>query len=614
METDPDHLRFLRDQHMRAHDQAVEGSKQPTEWLGTFLEQYGTIAHPVHQALTKYYQAREAAWLQHAADHAGVAKALDDSANAYEHTDALGGSNIGDIGNQFGNHPGGNSHAGQTGSNGPTGPAVPVDPATTPTGTTTSGSTAPNGAQAGSQTEHRPDDTTTGIPGVFASAGGGQGPATNGFGSNLGGGGAPTAHDPGGMGFYPLGFGDAGWAGRGPTPPPGPPSAGAPDLGPVMMPTPFTAAVAKAKEREREPDFVVNGDADNDLLIARTLLAAVLAVVEDSVVGTGWAVSVMRGSAGAGVFITSNEGRGWLPPGLFLPREVSTPWLWDEVLADDGQGSPWEGVSDPARVLIEFGLAWGPRAGAELSALASSGPIDPALRARLNNVPMQGLVGPAYDVDLRVPTPDTADRLTLTGSEGALARVAAVDDSTARAQSVELAADTHARLLRSVPSSPEVAAARRLRENILAALRAGIPVQRPQWDALRDADDLLAASLMGRRVDPGRVELGALRVDNEAEGLRNIVYERRCNELVLLLANDDSTRQTLRDAVYAQEQVVAHPQFVEAPAAVTAPEPQRITRPAPTGAVSAPAVSAGPPPGAVAPVSPPPGSAPDVRN
>src|SRR5207248_1784596 len=147
--------------------------------------------------------------------------------------------------------------------------------------------------------------------------------------------------------YNPAGVGPVGTNsyGAGPTPPPGGPGSDGGDTPPLMMPTPFAAAVAAAKERENEPAHVVNGDADNDLIIARTLLAAVLAVVEDSVAGTTWAVSVMRGPEGAGVFLTSNEGRGWLPAGLFLPREVSSPWLWDEILDGHGEGSPWEGVS-----------------------------------------------------------------------------------------------------------------------------------------------------------------------------------------------------------------------------------------------------------------------------
>lgn len=397
----------------------------------------------------------------------------------------------------------------------------------------------------------------------------------------------------GGPGPVYSGSGD----GQSGQPPAGPTAVGMP----VPMPTPFAAAVAANKEKEAEPAYVVGDAVNDDLVLAKTLLSSVLAAAE-SAMGTAWAVAVMRGPAGAGLFITSNEGRGWLPAGVFLPREVSTPWLWDEMLGSDGTGSPWEGVSDPARVLVEFGLAWGPKANAKLSALVSSGPIDPGLRSRLSDVAMAGLVGPAYDVDLRELTPGMTDRLGLSGSIPALEHVAQVPDSQVRARCVELAADAHAQVGRSV-TAPSAASATALRQRILAAVQSGRPVSRELWDELRDADDLLAAEMLSRRVDVGRVDLGELRLDNEVSDLRAIVFERRCNELVLLLEGE-STRQSLRDAVYAHEQIVEHPLFVAVPAAVSAAE---VDRPAPTvvpGAVSAPSVTAGPPNGAV--IAPPP--------
>ncbi|MGF6887657.1 hypothetical protein ABIA39_006238 [Nocardia sp. GAS34] len=614
MEIETGLLRHQADLHDQAGSLLHEGAPVPSPWLGKFIETYGIIASSVHTKLGQYYAARENAWKALGDAHHTTAQMLRDSADSIDQADGQGGSHIGKAGDAFGHLGAGHTGTGPmgpmgpmgpTGPIGPMGPSHPVLPHMNPDHLTAPGvhrDTAQYqdpGAQLasgpGSPTGQRPDGLPTALPDAFAPA---QHDGPNPLGLvGVGGMGPDSVYNPAGVGFGSDSGGGLTPPGGGPTPPPAGPSAA--DATAPIMPTPFAAAVAAAKERAEATGNVVSGAADNDLMIARTLLAAVLAVVEDSVEGTTWAVSVMRGPAGAGVFITSNEGRGWLPAGLFLPREVSTPWLWDHVL--DGAGSSWEGVSDPARVLVEFGLAWGPKAGAQLSALVSSGPIDPELRARMNDVPMQGLVGPAYDADLRVPTPDTADRLALAGSPAALERIAAVDDSSVRRRSIELAADAHTRVIRSVPSTPELAAARRLREKILAAVRAGIPVPRVQWDELRAADDLLTAALITRRVDPSRVELGALRVADEAGQLRAIVFERRCNELVLLLAAEDATPQPLRDAAYAHGQIAEHPQFVEAPAAVSAPAPERVARPA-TGAVVAPAVSAGPPRGAVGPV------------
>jgi len=117
MEIDPDLLLYLAGQHDQVGDDTRKWAEPPTEWLSTFLDTYGTIAHPVHQALLRYYDARQRAGNQHADDHYAVAKALRDSAAAYRDADQQGASQIGKAGDGFGQ----NGHAGPT-STGPTGP------------------------------------------------------------------------------------------------------------------------------------------------------------------------------------------------------------------------------------------------------------------------------------------------------------------------------------------------------------------------------------------------------------------------------------------------------------------------------------------------------------
>ncbi|MEV4241661.1 hypothetical protein AB0J47_41680 [Nocardia sp. NPDC049737] len=315
----------------------------------------------------------------------------------------------------------------------------------------------------------------------------------------------------------------------------------------------------------------------DDLLVARTLLASVLGSVDSEVAGAAWAVAALRGPSGAGLFITTNEGRGWLPAGIHLPRAVSTPWLWDRML-DDGTGSPsaaWEGIADPARVLVEFGRVWGPKAGVALTALVASGPIDPGLRAQLDNVATEGMVEPAYDVDLRAPTSDTADRLGLTGSVGAMEHVATVPDTQQWGRCLELAADAHMRLARTGRAPAEAIEVTQLRDRILTNLQAGQQIPRQWWHDLRDADDRLADTLSARSLDVARIGLGDLRVDAGADALRTLVFQRRCTELILLLDGEPGQQQ-LRDSVYAYEQVVQHPAFTDAPAAVTAPERAQV--------------------------------------
>ncbi|MEV5840090.1 type VII secretion target [Nocardia sp. NPDC052112] len=622
MEIDPDDLRNRGYQHIKVGDDTTEWSKQPVDWLGQFPSTYGSIAAPVYEALVKYYAAREKAALALADEHYRTAQSLFDAADAYERADHEMASNLLNHGRDVGDL---SSPSPDGPSGGPTGP-TPSGPVTPPAGPSGPGGGPPSDDTPSAPVGPNGTAPVTGTPG--AQGGPGSVPPTSSEGSptQIGAGTAaassPTA--PVGNGVLPpasvtpgpvmpgVGAGSvySGSAdGQSGPPPAGPTSDGMP----VPMLSPFAAAVAANKEKEAEPAYVVGDAVNDDLVLAKTLLSSVLAAAE-SAIGTAWAVAVMRGPAGIGVFITSNEGRGWLPAGVFLPREVSTPWLWDEMLGADGAGSSWEGVSDPARVLVEFGLAWGPKANAKLAALASSGPIDPGLQSRLPDIAMAGLVGPAYDVDLREPTQGMTDRLGLTGSIPALEHVAQVADSQVRARCIELAADAHAQVGRSV-SAPSAVTASALRQRILAMVQAGQPVSRELWDELRDADDLLAAEMLSRRVDVGRVGLGELRLDSEVSDLRAIVFERRCNELVLLLAGEP-TRQSLRDAVYAHEQIVEHPLFVAVPAAVSAAE---VDRPVPSvvpGAVSAPVVTAGPPNGAVVapPTVAPPTVVPDVTS
>ncbi|WP_327113575.1 type VII secretion target [Nocardia sp. NBC_01730] len=625
IDIDPAVLRQLASQHDQVARDTREWAKPPSDWLASFLPTYGKIAYPVYDALERYYDARQRAGEALAAEHDRTAESLRASADAYEQADEDFGARIRQAGGLTDSQPSTTPVSSPAGPNGPATPSTPspVGPppvggpiAAGPDGTQTPLGSIPGGPNGA--TPSTPDTSGPVAAPTDQAATAGTPNATGATSPNAAGatpaGASSGVTPPTSAGMPPTAAGpvyssadDRGSA----QPPTG--ATGRADMPPMPVPvaTPFSSAVANAKDKESEPSYVVGNQVNDDLVLARTLLGSVLAAV-DSPVGMAWSVSVMRGPAGAGVFISSNEGRGWMPAGLFLPREVSSPWIWDELLADaDGSGSPWEGVSDPARVLAEFGLAWGAKANARLSALVSSGPIDPGLRSRFSDAAMEGLVGPSYDVDLREFTPDTADRLGLTGSVAGLEQVSAVPDTQVRSRCVELAVDAHAQVGRSGPIPGEAASSRQVRERILAAVQAGKAVPRELWDELRDADDLLAAAMLGQRVDVGRVEIGQLRVDVGVSPLRAMVFERRCNELALLLANE-SSRQSLRDAVYAHEQITEHPQFVSTPAPVsTAVQPERVARPG-TPSVTAPSVAGGPPQGAVvAPSSPPPVAPPE---
>ncbi|WP_280442701.1 type VII secretion target [Nocardia brasiliensis] len=617
MDIDPEVLRQLAKQHDRVAADTKEWAKQPVDWLKAFPDNYGTIADPVHKALLNYYDARERAGLELAGEHERIAKQLRFSADTYERTDQELGSNIAAASSQSGGGAG-TSPAGVIPVNGMgPGPAnatppsngqpLSAPPATgapassngaVPSGTNgaSPGATpAMNGQPSGSP-ESGPQDSRTAAA-SSTSAASPVAPASPT--------GSSSALPPPAVTSAPPIAGFTGPVGDDRTTSAAPASGVPPVVPPIPVPAPFAAAVAQARDKDAEPSYILGNETNGDLTVARTLLQSVLAAV-DAEVGMAFAVSVMRGPEGVGIFITSNEGRGWLPAGLYLPREVSTPWLWDEMLGA-ASGSPWEGVADPARVLVEFGVAWGPKANAKLSALVSSGPIDPGLRAQLPEVAVAGMVGPADVADLRTSSPDMTDRLGIAGSVEALKSTSGVADSALRSRHTELAFDAHTRVGRSVAHPVEATEGRRLREQILALAQAGQPVPQQLWDELRDADSLLVASMLSMRVDVGRVDVGALRIDDEVSALRALVFERRCNELVLLLAAEPS-RQSLRDAVYAHEQIVGHTKFVEQPAAVSVVEAERETGVVVDGGtVVAPSAITGPSTGTIsAPAATPP--------
>ncbi|MEU4314139.1 type VII secretion target [Nocardia sp. NPDC024068] len=653
LDIEPAVLRQLADQHDQVAAETREWAQPPSDWLANFEPTYGKIAYPVQKALEDYYGARLRAGEALAREHEQTARSLRNSADEYERSDLEGASAIGRAledtgggpGSGFGdpapapsgpafNTPGGPETApvGAAQNTVGTGPAV-TGPGGGPVPTGGADAAGPGGTPSGGAAQPGQPGTA---PQTGVTAPGSVPPGENVAASAAGtpGAGGPAGGPAGTAGVMPPGNGLVGGplgAGSGDDRASAAPSNATPDGTPVPVaaPTPFNSAVASAKDREAEPDYIVGDTANDDLVLAKTLLGAVLAAT-DSPVGMTWAVAVLRGPGGAGMFITSNEGRGWLPAGLYIPRQVSTPWLWDELLAADGDvAAPWEGVADPARVLVEFGLAWGAKANATLSALVSSGPIDPGLQGRLGEVAMQGLVGPGYDVDLRVLTPDTADRLGITGSVPSLESVAAVPDAGVRARCIALALDAHAQLSRSVPGHYDTVGARGIRDRILARVEAGDEIPRSWWEELRDADDLLAAAMISQRVDVGRVDIGAIRVGDEVGALRAMVWERRCNELVALLEREPD-RQVLRDAVYAHCQVLEHPAFTAVPATVAVGADERVAQPGggtgavsappvaadapagetppapPAGAVSAPNTTAGPPPAVVPPVVAPP--------
>ncbi|MFI6218508.1 hypothetical protein ACIBCD_41410 [Nocardia brasiliensis] len=297
---------------------------------------------------------------------------------------------------------------------------------------------------------------------------------------------------------------------------------------------------------------IVGDRVDGDLILARTLLAGILDVVPPL---ADWAVATMRHAAGLTVLVTSNEGAGYLPPGLYLPPEVSRPWGWklpEEAI--------WEVLLDPARVLAEFGALREQRSGARLSAIVSSLPIAPGLRREMHDLPLQGQVSAVAGLELGTARSGRVDRLGLTSSSTLTRRIDKVPESAILDRCERMAMAAHAISIAQGVNRAVTLQAPALRDRILRAWRDGARIDEQWWQDLRDVDDLLAATMRAEKLDVSRIPLGELhsnrgRARGELTRVRRMLLERRCDELALGLGRAP-TRQGLRDTVYAYAQIV----------------------------------------------------------
>lgn len=587
MAVEPDELRRIAEQHHLAAAKLRKWGEIPQAWLADFKRAYGTIAEPMRTALVDYYDQRHDRAERLADNHERTRDQLLAAARALEEGDQAGGHQIVQAGgNEHPAPPGGNDHGAPPGGpthGTPTAPLpertqpdtpmanniqpgqppvtasptlgmpdepvrsdqVPVSPAasapqtynTFPTGAIASiEPTSPSGGGS----EYGAADMPVTTAGDSSSATG----ATGGP-SLVGGITAPVATDP-----YPAAVA-SGAAARIPAP---------------LAAGPFAAAMRTAEERRALPSFVVGEQVEDDLMLARTLLAAILDAVDDSALGLEWAVAVARTPAGPMVVLTSTEGRGWLPPGLFLPSEVTLLWQWSSIVGAAGREviAALEGTADPARMLAEFGLMMVRRGPIVPSALVSSAAIPDGIRAAVGgNVAIEEWVSAAESaVDLAAPGVGLVDRLALAGSDESLSQAATVPDTEIRAKCLELARVADARVRTAFSGLDEATVTRRaLRHRILGVLDTGQPVPANYWDQLRAADGMAAAS-RSARVHVSFVPVGGVRpVTSDTEAVRAMVFERRADELLLLLAAGEPDRQTLRDALYAYGQIVEHPLF-----------------------------------------------------
>lgn len=86
-----------------------------------------------------------------------------------------------------------------------------------------------------------------------------------------------------------------------------------------------------------------------------------------------WAAGMLVTDARRQVVVTTDRGRSWFPRNARLPADVITPWTHPDC-------ARWEGLRDPARVIIEHAAAI---PGASLTALVSSAGNIPAVAVEI---------------------------------------------------------------------------------------------------------------------------------------------------------------------------------------------------------------------------------------
>jgi hypothetical protein len=138
------------------------------------------------------------------------------------------------------------------------------------------------------------------------------------------------------------GSGSAATVPGGSTAPPASPAGASASAGPTLVPASVVAAGAARAERPVSPDVAA----------VNALAWELQAACDKRGYPLSWAVGVFRSPAGSETVVMSNDGSGYVPPGVALPRMVRL--LTADPLVDKAFRDRWFGWADPARVLVEY--------------------------------------------------------------------------------------------------------------------------------------------------------------------------------------------------------------------------------------------------------------------
>jgi hypothetical protein len=114
--------------------------------------------------------------------------------------------------------------------------------------------------------------------------------------------------------------------------------------GPTLVPASVVAPAAAAARGLRK--------VSPDVAAANALAWELQAACDKRGYPLSWAVGVFRSPAGSETVVMSNDGSGYVPPRVFLPRNVRL--LVADPLVDKAFRDRWFGWADPARLLAEY--------------------------------------------------------------------------------------------------------------------------------------------------------------------------------------------------------------------------------------------------------------------
>ncbi|PSR67268.1 hypothetical protein C8258_16780 [Nocardia sp. MDA0666] len=594
LDLDPDQLRRYAEQLDRYAAAMRKWGEIPKDWLDEFPNGYGTIADPLHGALEDYYRNRHDKAEAQAASAERTARDLRAAADRMENSELSGGQQIANTGPHSGPSP--VTHGPGSAKDAPdrAAPHIPgaapqrlpddnhtpftdtvhPSPAASTPELGHDGGVAPSephiGASVGiSHPAPGPEhDTDASMPPIgHRHAEGhvmpiGVDPSATGYG------GGELSAEPVAAAAPPIAP-----AGPGPA---GPVPAGPPPRPPMPLragPFEVSAFPARGRRQGLTPLVVGNTDED-DLTLARTLLSAVLYAVGDTAPDVEWATGVVRNSRGVVVLLTSTEGRGWLPPGLFVPSEVLVPWQWDSILNTEGRAAMamFEGCPDPAVILTEFARHASGNKRGQLRALASSAVVDDYVRATLGDTVAvtDRVMANETAVDLSRPGAGLADRLDVGGSPASRQLATTIPDSEIRATCLRLAHAADELVRQAVTgTAPESAARRIRRRDALKSVRTGqearivSPEHSPtaQQYGVAPSTTVFAPIAPSHQAVASPVGTSVRRSSSDTDIERGRTLERRADEVLSLLLAGGDDRQVLRDVLYAHDQIAAHPQL-----------------------------------------------------